>query len=110
MSTLRIATWLDKSAFVICDSYDEKSQALTPVAPRSILRKQIDAAAALGYQAIGASELEYYIFDESYQGSREKHYTDLKPIGAYLEDYHILQGSKVEPRRARNSSKCRCSP
>jgi len=100
LSTLRMATWLDKSAFVICDSYDEKTETLTPVAPRSILRKQVEAAAAMGYHAVGASELEYYIFSETYQSSREKHYTDLKPIGAYLEDYHILQGSREEPLNA----------
>lgn len=100
LSTLRMATWLEKSAFVICDSYDEKANELTPVAPRTLLRKQVEAAAAMGYTAMGASELEYYIFSDSYSRSREKSYTDLKHFGAYIEDYHILQGSREEPLNA----------
>jgi glutamine synthetase len=100
LATLRMATWLDKSAFVVCDSYDEKTGQLTPVAPRSILRKQVEAAAAMGYCALGSSELEYYIFAESYGSSHDKHYADLKPFGTYLEDYHILQGTREEPLNA----------
>ena len=98
--TLRNAAWVEKTAYVICDSFDEKTGDPTPVAPRSILRKQIEAAAAMGYRALGSSELEYYIFADSYGGSRDKGYSGLKPIGAYLEDYHILQGGREEPLNA----------
>ena len=100
LATLRMATWLDKSALVLCDSYDEKTHALTSVAPRTLLRQQVEAAAAMGYKAIGASELEYYIFNETYQSSREKNYVALTPFGSYLEDYHILQGTREEPLNA----------
>lgn len=97
LDTLRMATWLDKSALVICDSYDEKTHALTPVAPRTLLRQQVEAANKMGYRALSSSELEYYIFSETYQTSRDKNYADLRPFGDYLEDYHILQGSREEP-------------
>jgi glutamine synthetase len=100
LNTLRVASWLDKAAFVICDSYEEETNTLTPVAPRSILRKQLQNAAAMGYGALGASELEYYIFNETYTSARDKHYADLKTIGAYIEDYHILQGGREEPLNA----------
>lgn len=100
LTSLRMATWLDKTAFVICDAYDEKLQRLTPVAPRSILRKQIEKAAAMGYQSLASSELEYYIFSETYQSSREKNYMGLKHFGPVLEDYHILQGTREEPLNA----------
>ena len=100
LDTLRLATWLEKTAFVMCDSYDADPHQLTPVAPRSILRQQIAQAAAMGYAGVGASELEYYIFDETYAGSRQKHYFDLKPIGAYIEDYHVLQAAREEPLNA----------
>src|SRR5258707_1458531 len=66
LNTLRMATWMDKSAFVVCDSFDEITEALTPVAPRSLLTQQIDPAAAMGLYALASSELEYYIFAESY--------------------------------------------
>src|SRR3954464_13653779 len=49
MSTLRRATWLEKTALVICDVKDEKSHQLVSVAPRSVLRRQVDATTKLGY-------------------------------------------------------------
>jgi len=100
LSTLRMATWLDKSALVFCDTYEENNHELTAVAPRSILKRQIERANAMGYTALGASELEYYIFKDSYDESRTKQYSNLKPIGAYIEDYHIFQGSREEPLNA----------
>lgn len=96
LKTLRMATWLDKSAMVICDVSDEKSHTLVSVAPRSILSKQVDDIVKAGYLAQGASELEYFIFNETYQTAREKDYANLKTFGAYIEDYHILQGTREE--------------
>ncbi len=96
LGTLRMATWLDKSALVICDVYEEGSGELTAVAPRTILRRQIEAASALGNLPQGGSELEYFIFDETYGGARGKKYLDLQTFGAYIEDYHILQGTREE--------------
>lgn len=96
MNTLRVATWLDKSALVICNVFDEKTESPVNVAPRSILNRQVAALAEMGYQALGASELEYFIFDETYKSARAKNYTDLNHFGAYIEDYHVLQGTREE--------------
>lgn len=100
LKTLRVASWLEKSAMVFCDTYEEHTHDLTPIAPRTILRRQLEAAAEMGYTAIGASELEYYIFHNSYRESRDKHYIELQPVSAYIEDYHILQGTREEPLNA----------
>ena len=96
LRTLRVADWLEKTALLICDVQDEKTHAWVDVAPRSILRKQIDASNKLGFKCHAASELEYYLFEDSYRESFNKHYQDLKAAGWYLEDYHILQGSRTE--------------
>ncbi len=96
LATLRMATWLDKSALVVCDLYDEAAHAPVAVAPRSILNRQIAAASELGYTAQAASELEYFIFEETYKTAREKSYVKLEHFGAYIEDYHILQGTREE--------------
>jgi glutamine synthetase len=66
------------------------------VAPRSILRRQIALAAEAGFTAKAASELEYYIFDESYRAAAQKKYADMTPAGWYIEDYHLLQGTREE--------------
>lgn len=94
--TLRIASWLDKSAMIICDLADEKTQTPISIAPRSILNRQVEEARKAGYLALGASELEYFIFDETYKSARAKDYTKLNYFGDYIEDYHILQGTREE--------------
>lgn len=108
MNTLRLAAWLPKTAMVLCDLYRDGHAPVT-VSPRQILREQIDAAAAMGYSVYGASEIELYLFDDSYAQAHAKHYHDLKPAGYYNEDYHILQGTREEPvigaiRRALDAS------
>jgi len=96
LETLCVAAWLDRTALVLCDVEDEKTHAPVAVAPRSILRRQLDRAAAAGFTAKGASELEYYIFDDSYREAAEKKYSELDPAGWYIEDYHLLQGAREE--------------
>jgi glutamine synthetase len=96
LKTLRVADWLEKTAIVLCDVFNEEEDVLVNVAPRSILKHQVDQAKALGYTAMGASELELYLFADSYEAARRKHYHDLEPIGNYIEDYHIFQGTKEE--------------
>src|SRR4051812_12157747 len=95
--TLRIASWLPKTALVLCDVYVEHAHDLVPVAPRSILRRQIARATAMGYTTMAASELELYVFKDSYETVAEKGFINPTPIGRVIEDYHILQGTKEEP-------------
>ena len=96
MATLRRASWLEKTAIVLCDVEDDKAHEPVAVAPRSILRRQLDAADALGFSVNAASELEYYIFRESYRQAHDQGYASLEPMGWYLEDYHLLQGAREE--------------
>ncbi|MGZ8779195.1 MAG: glutamine synthetase family protein [Thermoanaerobaculia bacterium] len=95
-TTMRVASWLEKTALVLCDVYEEESDELVPYAPRGILRKQLARAAERGYTAMGASELELYVFKDSYEDVAKKSFVNLEPIGRVIEDYHILQGTKEE--------------
>ncbi|MBK9316515.1 MAG: glutamine synthetase [Acidobacteria bacterium] len=97
LQTLRITSWLEGTALVLCDIEDEKLHAPVSVAPRSILRRQLDAAYAAGYSTFAASELEYYLFENSYREANEQGYGKLTPAGWYLEDYQLLQGTRTEP-------------
>ena len=96
LSTLRTATWLDRTAFVLCDLEDPRTHDLVTVAPRTILRRQLEKAASAGYTAKGASELEYFLYEDSYREAAEKKYLGLRPAGWYIEDYHLLQGTREE--------------
>src|SRR5680860_798276 len=94
--TLRMIPWLEKTALVLADAVDESTDDLVPVAPRSILRNQIERCRALGLYPRMAMELEYYLLDDSYGDAKRKGYRDLDRSGWYSEDYQIFQGTKHE--------------
>ena len=94
-STLRRIPWLDGTALVLGDVVDHDGRDV-PHAPRSILKRQLARLARKGYVAKMGSELEFYIFADSFAAAREKGYRSAKPAGWYIEDYHILQTSKEE--------------
>jgi glutamine synthetase len=100
LSTLRVAAWLDKTAMVLCDVADVKTHERVSVAPRSILRAQLERASKQGFSAMASSELEYYLYRDSYRDAAAKKHAALEPIGWYLEDYHMLQGAREEPFNA----------
>jgi glutamine synthetase len=95
--TLRTASWLERTAIVICDVFDERTGELVAIAPRTVLRRQIERAARLGLVPLGASELEFFAFRETYESAAAKRWDGLQTYGGYVEDYHILQGTKIEP-------------
>ncbi len=95
LSTLRLIPWLPRTALVFCDVYAEDGQPIEE-APRWMLRRQVERAAAMGYLVKTAAELELYCFKESFGEARSKRYHGLTPVSAYLEDYHILQTSREE--------------
>lgn len=95
MSTLRRIPWLEGTALVIGDVQDHHGKDLDH-APRSILKKQLARARDLGFTANMASELEFYVFDDSFRDCFDKGYRDLRTTGYYSEDYHILQTTKEE--------------
>ena len=96
LSTLRVLPWLGKSAFVLCDLFRGEEDTPVEISPRRMLRTQMERAGTMGLLPMGASELEFYTFRETYESAKQKHYHDLQPYGWYIEDYHILQGAKEE--------------
>jgi glutamine synthetase len=96
LATLRIASWLEKTAIVLSDVDNDATHEPVAETPRSMLRQQVAKAAEMGYEAFAASELEYYIFEDSYRDAAMGDYHKLRPAGWYLEDYHALQGARVE--------------
>src|SRR5690606_29444621 len=74
------ASWLDKSALVLCDVLDNTTHERVRVAPRSILQRQIEAAEQQGYLALAASELEYYMFETKYREAHAAGYRQGKTL------------------------------
>lgn len=96
LSTLRPLPWLEGTALVLCDVLDHHSHEPVPHSPRAVLQKQITRLAALGMQPMMATELEFFLFNQSYADVHQADYRNLKLASAYNEDYHILQTTKEE--------------
>ena len=95
LDTLVLIPWLDRTAMVLGDIEGKDHQPL-PVAPRQILQAQVRRADKLGLKIRIASELEFYVFNDSYEQAGARRYQDLDTTGKYIQDYHILQTSKEE--------------
>jgi glutamine synthetase len=95
MATLRRVPWLEGTALVLGDLLDHHTHQEVSISPRAILKRQVARARALGFEAMMATELEFYLFDNSYESLRGG-ISDLKPVSSYNEDYHIFQTTKEE--------------
>ncbi len=96
MSTLRRIPWQPGAVMVLADVkwLDGKD---VVASPRQVLRKQIAALADAGMQPMVGTELEFVLFNNSYEDAWDKHYIGLTPANQYNVDYSILGGSRVEP-------------
>lgn len=103
LATLRRIPWLEATALVLCDVVWHDGSPVAP-SPRQVLKRQVERAAELGYTAMFGSELEFFLFKESYEEAHEQHYRDLTPSVPYILDYHILASTYDEPfmRQIRN--------
>lgn len=95
LATLKLLPWAQGTAFVLCDLLDHHHHSV-PHAPRAILKKQLERLSALGLSTAVATELEFFVFKESFDELRDKQFQKPSPISAYNEDYHLFQTFKEE--------------
>jgi glutamine synthetase len=96
LATLRPLPWLPGTALCLADLLDHHTHEEIAISPRAILKRQVARATAMGFSAMMATELEFYLFENSYESLRDSNFTGLKAISAYNEDYHIFQTTKEE--------------
>lgn len=103
LSTLRSYPGVEGTAICIADIHDETGE-LLGIAPRTMLRRQVERAAGLGYDAVMASELEFYLFHGDLRTARLSRFRDLEPTTLVRSDYSIVGQAVQEPfiRRIRN--------
>jgi glutamine synthetase len=89
LTTLRRVPWLDRTALVLCDVAEHDGSPVV-ASPRQVLIAQYERAREMGYAPLFASELEFYLFKESYAEAHGKDYQGLTPTIPYILDYHIL--------------------
>jgi glutamine synthetase len=73
--------------------------------PRQILRRQLARLSERGWTAAAGTELEFIVFNDTYEEAWQKGYRDLNPVNLYNVDYSMIGTARVEPliRRIRNS-------
>jgi glutamine synthetase len=96
LSTLRRTPWLEGTALVLCDMLDHHTHEEVAHSPRAILKKQVKRLEAMGMKPFMATELEFFLFDQSYEAAQASGYRNLKLASGYNEDYHIFQTTKEE--------------
>lgn len=103
LDTLRPVPWLPGTALCMADIQDHDGKPVGP-SPRQILRRQLERLEERGWTAYAASELEFVVYNDSYEDAWRKRYVDLDPANLYNVDYSLLGTARVEPliRRIRN--------
>ena len=95
-NTLRYIPWQDGAALLLADvQWLDHSDVVA--SPRQILKKQIKVLADAGMKAMVGTELEFIVYNNTYEQAFNKGYKDLTPSNQYNVDYSILGGSRVEP-------------
>ena len=103
-STIRILPHLPATVMIQCDLAWADHRAVEP-SPRQILKNQLARAADAGFVALAGTELEFIMFDDTYEHAWSVGYKDLTPSNQYNVDYSIIGTTRVEPvlRSIRNS-------
>ncbi|GGS43668.1 glutamine synthetase family protein [Actinokineospora fastidiosa] len=120
-ATLRMVPWHDATAMVQADVLNLDGTPVAP-SPRQVLRRQLDRLAERGLAAYVGTELEFILFDDTYEDAARLGYKHLTPANQYNVDYSLLGTGRVEPvlRAIRNgmtgagmyveSAKGECNP
>ena len=96
LDTLRRIPWAEGTALVLCDVLDHHTHEDVPHSPRAVLKRQLARLEERGLRAMMATELEFFLYRESFEEAHDGGYRNLTPISPYNEDYHIFQTAKEE--------------
>jgi glutamine synthetase len=89
LGTLRPLPWDPGTALVVADAVHGDGRPVT-VAPRQVLRTQVEALAAQGLTAYAGVELEFRVFTESYEQAADAGWRGLTPATRGNVDYALV--------------------
>jgi glutamine synthetase len=95
LATLRLYGWFPRTAIVFADA---KTLAGAPVAvaPRAILKHQLERASRLGFTPYFASELEFYLLKETADSAHAKGFVNLLPRHQTMHPETVMRTSEDE--------------
>ena len=94
-NTIRALPWQPGAVLVLCD-YRHHDGTLVAEAPRSVLRKQLELLAKRKFDCFAASELEFFLFNQTFHDAFASDYRQLLPSSDYRIDYHTMQPTRDE--------------
>ena len=95
-STIRLVPWHEKTAIVFADVETVAGEPVA-VSPRQILKRQTDRLADRGWTGVTGTELEFIVFNDTYEQAWTSGYRGLTPVNLYNVDYSLQGTSRVEP-------------
>ncbi|GAA3580276.1 glutamine synthetase family protein [Nonomuraea rosea] len=96
LATLRRVPWQEGTAMLMADLAWEDGGDVT-ASPRQILRRQIARLAERGLAAYVGTELEFVVYEDSYEDAWKRAYRDMSPANLYNVDYSLLGTARIEP-------------
>ncbi|MFV0301212.1 MAG: glutamine synthetase family protein, partial [Paracoccus sp. (in: a-proteobacteria)] len=96
LTTLRRLPWAPGTALCMADLLDHRSHEPVAHAPRNVLARQVERARAMGFEPQMATELEFFLFEESFKALFDTGYRDLTPSPRYNVDYALTETSEAE--------------
>jgi glutamine synthetase len=103
LDTLRLIPWLEGTAMLLADLEWDNGNPVVE-SPRGVLRRQLERLAERGWSAGVGTELEFLIFNDTYEEAWDKAYRGLRPANLYNTDYSLAGTARLEPliRKIRN--------
>ena len=95
-SSVRRVPWHEKTVLLFADIETIEGEPVA-VSPRQILQAQVERLAGRGWIGITGTELEFIVFEDSYEEAWDGGYRHLTPANQYNVDYSLLGTSRVEP-------------
>jgi len=96
MSTLHRVPWQSGTVGILCDLETTAGEPIAP-SPRQVLKRQLGLLKDAGFEAFVGTELEFIVFNDTYEEAWMSAYRDLTPANLYNVDYSMLGTARVEP-------------
>jgi len=96
LGTLRRVPWHPGTAMVQADVTWLDGRDVV-ASPRQVLKKQLARLKDAGMEAFVGTELEFILFNDTYEDAWKRGYRDMNPSNLYNVDYSIIGTSRVEP-------------
>lgn len=96
LTTFRVDPQSPDTACFLVDFFDAGGKRPHPACPRGLLKRVAARAETSGFCPMFSAEFEFWVFRETPQSLREKHYADLTPLSPGMFGYSWVRQSQAQ--------------